>query len=632
MKYLQRRKRWLRAQKFWAWLRGKREQEYLDAASAESSSGAESSEDDSGSEGDVRVLVFDGNPDARWVSPHSQAAAAAKERAASLDKDASGSGSETPVEDPRLSSMTPRKMSDSSDDFAPPQPQNDDSSDDFAPAKPKVNADDSDDDFRAAPKQEGVATLLSNLDSEDDSEDDADWEDAGSDDMGDSWLLDVAEPFASTFAGGHRRVGLAYDELMARHEDNASNHPERPERITMSYDELGRQDLLSKVSMIPYRRAGPVELCRVHEARYVEATLQLGRRCDEIVRRENLEVIGQLKQWLEGVAQRENSVYLNEYSVDCALLSAAGAVDAVCKVADGTFEHAAALIRPPGHHAECHCMMGFCLYNNVAVAAAAALNHATHPVKRILVVDWDVHHGNGTQNMFEGDPRVLFCSLHRHDRGNFYPPGDGGAPFKVGVGTGAGFNVNVGWDGGGSGDSDYAYAFEAFLLPLFRLYRPELIIVSAGFDSARGDPLGGCDLTPRGYARLLHGLIELAPSRGIALCLEGGYNCISVSRSYAACVGALLGAERPSDDDLGEASLRAKHAVAETARHVAPHWPKLRKAEKRCRKAFMRSFKAHLALQAAQPTPQGGEGGGMDLEPPGFGWSMPAFTASPGGV
>ena len=115
------------------------------------------------------------------------------------------------------------------------------------------------------------------------------------------------------------------------------------------------------------------------------------------------------------------------------------------------------------------------------------------------------------------------------------------------------------------------------------------------------------DLTPKGYARLLHKRIDLEPSRGVALCLEGGYNCISVSRSYAACVGALLGAERP-DDDVPEASLRAKRAVAETARHVAPHWPKLHKAEKRCRKAYMRAFKAHLALAAAQPTPQGGDG------------------------
>ena len=336
MKYLQRRRRWIRAQKFWAWLRAKREQEYLDAASESSSD--ESEESSSGDEGDVKVLIFEGNPDARWVSPHSEAGKAAAAKAA-LEDDASGSGSATPVEDPGTSSMSPVNNDDSEDDFAPAKPQaNDDSSDDFAPAKPKNgHDDDSEDDFKAAPApaQPGVSALLGDLDS-DDSEDDGDYDDAGSDDIGDSWLLDVAEPFSSVFSSSHRRVGLAYDELMARHEDNASNHPERPERITMSYAELGRQGLLEKVQRIPPRRASAQELCRVHEARYVEATIQLGRRCDAIVREQNLEIIARLKQWLGEVAMRENSVYLNEYSVDCALLSAAGAVDAVCKVADGT--------------------------------------------------------------------------------------------------------------------------------------------------------------------------------------------------------------------------------------------------------------------------------------------------------
>ena len=150
MKYLQRRRRWIRAQKFWAWLRAKREQEYLDAASESSSE--ESEESSSGSEGDVKVLIFEGNPDARWVSPHSEAGRAAAAKA-SLDDDASGSGSATPVEDPGQMSMSPVQDDDSEDDFAPAKPQaNDDSSDDFAPAKPKNgHDDDSDDDFKAAP-------------------------------------------------------------------------------------------------------------------------------------------------------------------------------------------------------------------------------------------------------------------------------------------------------------------------------------------------------------------------------------------------------------------------------------------------------------------------------------------------
>ena len=103
-------------------------------------------------------------------------------------------------------------------------------------------------------------------------------------------------------------------------------------------------------------------------------------------------------------------------------------------------------------------MMGFCLYNNVAVAAAAALARPTNPCQRVLVVDWDVHHGNGTQHMFEDDPRVLFCSIHRHDGGDFYPPGPGGGPHRIGEGAGAGYNVNVGWEGGGAGDAEYIAA------------------------------------------------------------------------------------------------------------------------------------------------------------------------------
>ncbi|EGB04637.1 hypothetical protein AURANDRAFT_3079, partial [Aureococcus anophagefferens] len=337
-------------------------------------------------------------------------------------------------------------------------------------------------------------------------------------------------------------------------------HPERPERITMSHAELGAAGLLDACATLPSRRATPKELRRVHESSYVAATFALKAKCDAA---------------LESGDDDANSVYLNEHSVDCALLSAGGTVDAVMAVASGRFDHGCALVRPPGHHAECHCMMGFCLYNNVAVAVAAALEDEKRPCRRVLVVDWDVHHGNGTQNMFFDDPRVLFCSIHRYDRGTFYPPGDGGGPQQVGSGKGAGFNVNVGWDGGGAGDSDYAAAFDSLLLPLFRLYRPELIVVSAGFDSARGDPLGGCDLTPRGYARLLDRLKGLRPSRGVALCLEGGYNCLSVARSYSACVGGLQGATPPDDSDLKKPSLRALKAVAATANHLLPHWPKL---------------------------------------------------------
>ena len=638
------------------------------AAPSSSSSSSSSDDDDdvddvsdSGSDGSVRVFVFEGNAKARHVSPFSplgreraasaESAQAANGAAAADDSDDSsgdGAAGATPAaadsddsDDDFADGPAEKKPAadsdDSDDDFADGPPKkpatadSDDSDDDFAdgPAKKKpANDDDSDDDFEDAPEPakpaSQTAQLLGdfpdNMDESDDESDDDDWEDEdGPEPPESTWLLDVAPPFASVFASPARaRVCLAYSDSMTRHHERSTDHPERPERITMSHAELGAAGLLGACATLPSRRATPKELRRVHEASYVAATFALKAKCDAALESGDDDAVARLRQGVAELANRQNSVYLNEHSVDCALLSAGGTVDAVMAVASGRFAHGCALVRPPGHHAECHCMMGFCLYNNVAVAVAAALEDEKRPCKRVLVVDWDVHHGNGTQNMFFDDPRVLFCSIHRYDRGTFYPPGDGGGPQQVGSGKGAGFNVNVGWDGGGAGDSDYAAAFDSLLLPLFRLYRPELIVVSAGFDSARGDPLGGCDLTPRGYARLLDRLKGLRPSRGVALCLEGGYNCLSVARSYSACVGGLQGATPPDDSDLKKPSLRALKAVAATANHLLPHWPKLKKAAKMCNKAYAKAHKKHLAKRAEETRPQFGRDPDRD---PGFGWA-----------
>jgi len=143
-------------------------------------------------------------------------------------------------------------------------------------------------------------------------------------------------------------------------------------------------------------------------------------------------------------------------------------------------------------------------------------------VKRVLVVDWDVHHGNGTQHMFEDDPSVLFFSVHRHDQASFYPNSVDGDPSMCGAGRGKGFNANVAWNsdekggGGGFGDADYLYAWEKVLLPLAKAFQPELTVISAGFDAARGDPLGGCDLTPQGYAHLTKQVMEVSPEGKVA--------------------------------------------------------------------------------------------------------------------
>ena len=237
-----------------------------------------------------------------------------------------------------------------------------------------------------------------------------------------------------------------------------------------------------------------------------------------------------------------NSVYLHPLSTQCALLAAGSVIEATDWVVKGKVRNAVAVVRPPGHHAEAECPMGFCIFGNVALAAHAARYQMG--CKRVLIVDWDVHHGNGTQRMFESDPSVLYFSAHRFDQGNFYPGGAYGDYTSVGTGEGEGFSVNVPWSCGMMGDEEYVRAFKQVFMPIAHEFNPDLVLISAGFDAARGDPLGGCDITAAGYGEMTQMLMELAGGR-IVLALEGGYNLDSISHAFAACTSALLGQTLP---------------------------------------------------------------------------------------
>jgi len=184
--------------------------------------------------------------------------------------------------------------------------------------------------------------------------------------------------------------------------------------------------------------------------------------------------------------------------------------------------------------------MGFCLFNNVAVAARYAREKLR--VRRVLIVDWDVHHGNGTHLTFESDPNVLYFSIHRHDNGKFFPDGPLGSAESVGKNGAEGRCVNVPWPHGGMKDADYLYAFERVLMPIAREFDPELVLVSAGFDAAEGDPIGGCHVTSRGYAQMTHLLRSLAGGN-LVIALEGGYNLSAISLGAAAVTAVLLGME-----------------------------------------------------------------------------------------
>ncbi|KAJ0680407.1 putative histone deacetylase [Helianthus annuus] len=160
-------------------------------------------------------------------------------------------------------------------------------------------------------------------------------------------------------------------------------------------------------------------------------------------------------------------------------------------------------------------------------------------LNKILIVDWDVHHGNGTQKMFWKDSRVLVFSVHRHENGSFYPMGDDGSHIMIGEGPGAGYNINVPWENDQCGDANYIAVWDHILIPVAREFNPDIIIISSGFDAALGDPLGGCCVTPHGYSVMLKKLMKFSGGK-IVMTLEGGYNLDSLANSVAACIEVLL--------------------------------------------------------------------------------------------
>jgi acetoin utilization deacetylase AcuC-like enzyme len=249
-----------------------------------------------------------------------------------------------------------------------------------------------------------------------------------------------------------------------------------------------------------------------------------------------------------GGGQIDGDTYVTAHSWDAAALAAGAAIGAVSAVTSGEAAGAFALVRPPGHHATPRRAMGFCLINNVAVAARYALDQLG--LERVAIVDYDVHHGNGTQDIFYDEPRVLFCSTH----GAPLYPGTG-APYEMGEPSkapGATLNVPLPF---GAGDKAYALVLELLIAPALRRFRPQLILVSAGYDAHWSDPLGIAALSVEGYARLTRTLIELADelcAGRIALVLEGGYNLDALGACVVSSLRLLLGLDA-GPDPLGAA-------------------------------------------------------------------------------
>ncbi|XP_028850691.1 histone deacetylase 6 isoform X2 [Denticeps clupeoides] len=358
---------------------------------------------------------------------------------------------------------------------------------------------------------------------------------------------------------GSERTGLVYDQrMMAHHNMWNSHHPEQPQRIFRIFSRHEDLGLVARCHRIPSRLATEEELTLCHGSEHVAKM-----KTTETMKPRDLHRLG----------DEYNSVYVSNESYHCALLAAGSCFNAAQAVLSGEVRNAVAIVRPPGHHAEKDIACGFCLFNTVALTARYA-QKLSHGPLRVLILDWDVHHGNGTQHIFEEDDSVLYISLHRHENGTFFPFSEDGNFDKVGEGKGRGFNVNIAWNGEKMGDSEYLAAFHHVVMPIAREFAPQLVLVSAGFDAARGDPLGGYQVTPEGYAHLTHHLMTLAGGRMLII-LEGGYNLTSISESMSMCTSMLLGDPPPL------LSLKPQHpnaavSINNVLRAHAPYWRSLR--------------------------------------------------------
>jgi acetoin utilization deacetylase AcuC-like enzyme len=318
-------------------------------------------------------------------------------------------------------------------------------------------------------------------------------------------------------------VGLVYDPIYLGHD--TGDHVENGRRLERTLELLGSSGIQQQLVGIAPEPASLEDLLLVHSAQHVAR-----------VDRSSSEGGG----WLDG------DTVTSPESYEAAIYAAGGTAKAMEKVIEGDMESAFALVRPPGHHATRTDAMGFCLFNNIAIAARLAVQK--HGLERILVVDFDVHHGNGTQDVFYHDPKVLYLSTHQ------YPlyPGTGRVE-DTGVAGGRDCTVNIPlppW----SGDREYLLAFEQIVVPVARRLQPQIILVSAGYDAHWADYISSMQVTVGGYARMVTILKQLASElcQGrLVLALEGGYHLLALAHSVKATIEVLLGLPAGADDPMG---------------------------------------------------------------------------------
>jgi acetoin utilization deacetylase AcuC-like enzyme len=346
-----------------------------------------------------------------------------------------------------------------------------------------------------------------------------------------------------------RKTGIVKDKRYLRHSAGFA-HPESPERLAAIYEMLNNPSMAWKFMEIEPREATHKEIETIHTPSYVE--------------------------YIAGTAG-QHSVFLDPdtatspetYSI--AKLAVGGVCNAIDSVIEGKADNAFALVRPPGHHAEKDAAAGFCIFNNIAIGAMHAI--LKHRLKRILIVDWDLHHGNGTQHSFYSDPRILYFSTHQYP----YYPGTGSLQ-EIGQGKGEGYTINVPLRGG-AGDASFVKIFRKILEPVALEFNPEMVLLSAGFDIYFQDPLGSMRVTPEGFAALTRILLEIADSccRGrLVAVLEGGYHIAGLTKSVKAVLEEMLDETHCSKEKFSslerEADEDTNQIIKQVISRISPYW------------------------------------------------------------